>query len=85
MTKIYVYCLYCEVADRYIGLAITETGKWIAGSVSRRNEETAIERTAGMAQLKAEYLLSDVAEIVHTTPEDPRVLAAQEIAFQRMP
>lgn len=93
MTNIFVWAeLSIPVApsenesELYIGLALTDQGRWLAGAVSRESAETVTARVAAMALAKSKVLLSDPeVTVVETTRDNPLVLEALEKAFERMP
>jgi hypothetical protein len=89
VTLVFVYAYVARASDgdarRYIGLALTERGKWIAGAVSARDLGTVLGRAAEMAREKAAKLVGGESRIVITSSSDERVAAAEAEAFRRLP
>ena len=94
MTKVFVYAyevmrnvhedsFEIQLEPVWVSLAISEHGKWIAGSVSRKCEMTAIKRCMDMAEKKAVEMISGEVEVHAVDLEDVRLKVAEEKAFTR--
>jgi hypothetical protein len=90
VTKVLCFCVEASPpypdAHWFVGLAITDGGKWIAGAVSRASERAAVERVYAMAMAKAKGMISgDCAfERLYGAAAN-QVRDAALLAFQNMP
>lgn len=77
--RVFVFSVFCDKMSLYIGLALTEHGGWVAGTVSHSPGE-ATNRVSGQVEIK-----DPTANIIPSDFNDQQVQEALAKALRRRP